>query len=241
MYEATSGYRLDELPVQGFEPSVMAGMTAPARTLLLVIDIQEDFAAPEGAMARYGLDLSFAAAAIPRIESLIAAAREAGVAVGFARVVTRPETDSTALRHFMQRTGQGSGAMAICRDGTTGCAFHALHPRDGDLVVSKTLFSCFAGTDFEAELRARGVDTLVVTGMTTECCVDCTVRDGFHRNFDMFVVVDACAAYDERTHLAALDGLGRNCAVLVRSDTVLEGWSAITTSGTATPSLVLTK
>jgi len=226
MQDSTPGYRLDALPIRYFEPAAMAAMTAPSSTMLLVIDIQTDFAAPDGAMGRYGLDLSFGEAAIRKIDALIAGARLAGIAVGFARVVTRPETDSSALQHFMERSGQDPADAAICRDGTSGAGFYVLHPQPGDLQVSKTLFSCFSGTNLDADLRARGIDTLVVTGMTTDCCVDCTVRDGFHRNYDLFVVADACAAYDERTHLAALDGLGRNCAILVETATLLGGWNA---------------
>jgi len=64
----------------------------------------------------------------------------------------------------------------------------------------------------------------VVTGMTTECCVDSTVRDAFHRDINVFVVADACAAYDAAEHEASLRALGNNCAVLVESSTVLAGW-----------------
>ncbi|MFD2137034.1 isochorismatase family protein [Novosphingobium resinovorum] len=70
-----------------------AGMIAPARTALIVVDVQVDFAAPEGLIGRFGIDLAPAEAAIDRIETLIAAARTAGATVAFMRVMTRPETD----------------------------------------------------------------------------------------------------------------------------------------------------
>lgn len=205
----------------------MADAVSPARTLLLVIDIQVDFAAPDGAMGRYGLDLSGAEAAIPRIRALIAAARTVGVRVGFARVVTRPETDARAMRLFYERTGRDPDDAAICRAGTPGADYHLLRPEPGDIEIEKPLYSCFVGTDLAGILAERRIDTLVVTGMTTECCVDSTVRDAFHRDINVFVAADACTAYDVAEHHAALRALGGNCAVLVHSDTVMAGWAAV--------------
>jgi nicotinamidase-related amidase len=73
-------------------------------------------------------------------------------------------------------------------------------------------------------LRGAGIDTLVVAGFTTDCCVDCTVRDAFHLNYNVFIVSDACAAYEESLHLGGLDALSKNCALLTESEAVLEAW-----------------
>ena len=78
---------------------------------------------------------------------------------------------------------------------------------------------------FVEVLRARGIDTLVVVGFTTDCCVDCTVRDAFHRNYDVFVVTDACAAYEQDLHIGALNGLSKNCAMLTDTEAVLAAWA----------------
>lgn len=197
---------------------------AVARTLLLVIDLQVDFAAPHGTMGRLGLDLSDVEAAIPRIAALAAAARLAGVAVCFSRVVTRPETDGRALRRLYRLTGRDPDGLAICRAGTEGAGYWGLRPEAGDLEISKPLYSCFAGSGLAPMLAARGIDTLVVAGLTTECCVDSTVRDAFHRDLGVFVVADACAAYDRAEHAAALRVLGSSFAVLVSSGTMIAGW-----------------
>ncbi len=215
---------IHEIMIRPFPPVTMRDMAPPGRTLLLVIDIQVDFAAPDGAMGRLGLDLAAGAAAIDRIETLIVAARRAGVAVGFARVVTRRETDAPVLRALYERIGHGADAVGICRVDTPGVDYYRLLPEDGDLEIPKTKYSCFVGTGLEDELRARGIDTIVATGMSTDCCVDSTVRDAFHRDFHVFVVADACADYDQRSHAASLASLGRHCAVVVDSETVIAGW-----------------
>lgn len=202
-----------------------ATMIAPGRTALIVVDVQVDFAAPEGLIGRYGVDLAPAEAAIDRIEMLVAAAYDAGVTVGFMRVMTRPETDSNALKTWMARRGT-PGDEGICRVGSGGEDYHRLRPRPGDIEIEKRVYSSFHGTDLEEQLRARGIDTLVMTGLTTECCVDCTTRDAFHRDFHTFVVSDACAAYDADTHFHALKTLSENTSLLVTSDDVAAAWTS---------------
>ncbi len=64
-----------------------------------------------------------------------------------------------------------------------------------------------------------------MTGFTTDCCVDCTVRDAFHLNYNVFLVADACAAYEEALHWGALNGLSKNCALLTESEAVLAAWA----------------
>jgi nicotinamidase-related amidase len=144
--------------------------------------------------------------------------------VVFIRVVTRAETDSDALKNLHARKGRPPQAVAICRAGTTGADYYRVRPEPGDWEVEKPLYSSFVGTDLDARLRAARIDTLVVTGFTSDCCVDCTVRDAFHRNYDVFVVSDACAAYEHSLHMGALDALSKNCAMLTQAGAVLGAW-----------------
>ncbi|MFS3135484.1 cysteine hydrolase family protein [Gluconacetobacter sacchari] len=202
----------------------LAQAIAPVRAALLVIDIQNDFGAPGFAMAQAGMDLPPVEAAITRTEALLAAARAAGVACGFVRVVTRPETDTRALKRFMARQGMPE-AMAICRHGTEGAAYYRVAPRAGDIEIEKTLYSAFVGTDLEVRLHAAGIETVVLCGLTTDCCVDSTARDAFHKDFDVFIARDACAAFDSRTHENALAILAAHSATPVSTDDIIAAWT----------------
>ncbi|GBQ94135.1 isochorismatase [Gluconacetobacter liquefaciens] len=196
---------------------------APSRTALLVIDIQNDFGAPGFAMAHAGMALEPVEAAISCAETLITAARRAGVTPWFIRVVTRPETDPRALRRFMVRAGMADD-IAICRAGTPGVDYYRISPEEGEPEVEKLLYSAFAGTDLAGRLRESGVETLMLCGLTTDCCVDATARDGFHRDFDIFIASDACAAFDPRTHENALAILSTHCATPVTTQEILTAW-----------------
>lgn len=203
----------------------LAAMIAPRRCALVVVDIQVDFAAPEGLIGRCGVDLAPSVAAIDQIEKLILAARGAGATVAFMRVVTRPETDTLALITLMQRRGT-PGEAAICRAGGGGADYYRVQPQPGDIEIEKLLYSSFHGTDLDEQLRARGIDTLIMTGLTTECCVDSTARDAFHRDYHVFLVSDACAAYEPDLHWSSLNAMQKNCALLTGTDAVLKAWTA---------------
>ena len=207
------------------DAALLPPMIAPSRTALVIVDVQEDFVSPAGVAGHWGIDFDALEPPLQKIEALIAAARAAGVTLAYMRVVTRPETDSDALKSLHERKGRPPQAVAICRAGTSGADYYRVKPEPGEIEIQKPLYSSFVGTDFDEQLRARGIDTLVMTGFTTDCCVDCTARDAFHRNYHVFVVTDACAAYEEELHIGALNGLSKNCALLTDTAAVLAAWA----------------
>lgn len=202
----------------------LKAMLPPATTALVVVDIQMDFAAPEGLVGSFGVDLAPVETAIDRIEELIAAARKVNATVAFMRVVTHPETDPQALRTLMIRRGN-PGGEGICRADNGGADYYRVAPEPGDIEIEKLMYDSFHGTDLDAQLKARGIETLVMTGITTECCVDSTARTAFHNGYNVFVVSDACAAYEPELHVGTLNVLRKNLALLAVTDAVIEAWS----------------
>ncbi len=196
---------------------------APARSALLIVDMQVDFALADGALGRAGVDLSAVPEALRQAGRLARAARSAGATVVFVGLRTTPETDSPAWAERSRRLGEVE-SEGLCRCGEAGAAFVGPTPADGDFVVVKTRYSAFHNTDLESRLRAAGVDTLVICGLTTECCVDAAARDAFQRDFHVFVAGDACAAYQPDIHQAALRSLELNCAILAASDAIVTAW-----------------
>lgn len=204
----------------------LATWIAPLRTAVVVIDIQVDFASVEGALGPY-LDMAAVQPAVAAAERLVEAARGAGVPVVFVGLFTSPETDSASWKERMRRRGgDPDNESALCREGEVGSDFYGPKPLPGELVVRKTRYSGFVGTDLHARLKALGVDTLVVAGLTTECCVDSTVRDAFSLDYHVFVATDACAAYEADIHAASLKVMELNSAILTDTGQVADAWSA---------------
>jgi len=204
----------------------LAAWIAPSRTALVIVDMQVDFAAPDGVIGRFGVDLSSAAAALEKAQRLARAARTAGAPVVFVGLETTPQSDPpTLLERMRRRGGDPEIERVICRKGTRGADFHGPLPAPGELVIHKPRYSAFVGTDLDARLRSRGVDTLIVCGLTTECCVDSTVRDAFHLDYHVFVAADACAAYEPDLHEGALKSLGLSFALLADTAQIEAAWA----------------
>ncbi|WP_297506836.1 cysteine hydrolase [uncultured Caulobacter sp.] len=210
-------------------PAAVDGLKAwiaPSRTAVVVIDIQVDFASAEGALGAY-VDMAVVQPAVAAAERLVETARGAGVPVVFVGLFTTPETDSASWKERLRRRGgDPDDESALCREGEVGSDFHGPKPAPGELVVKKTRYSGFGGTDLDARLKALGVDTLVVAGLTTECCVDSTVRDAFSLDYHVFVAADACAAYEADIHAASLKVMDLNSAILTDTAAVAAAWSA---------------
>jgi ureidoacrylate peracid hydrolase len=196
---------------------------APARTALLLVDMQVDFAAPDGAMGKAGMDLSMAAHAIRHAEQLVDAARAAGVPCLFVRLITRVSDETDLLREWKERRGTEKDAP-LCREGTHGADFVGPQPRAAEAVFSKSRYDGFSGTGLDAHLRGLKRDTLVIAGLTTECCVDSTARHGFEQDYHIFIAADAVAAYEPDLHLGALKALELNCAIPASNTDILAAW-----------------
>jgi ureidoacrylate peracid hydrolase len=203
--------------------SALGDWIAPSRTALLLVDCQVDFASPEGVMARQGYDVTAAMAAIRNAALLADAARKARVPCLFARLITRPGEEIPAMRDWRTRRGHEDHPTP-CREGSKGAAFTGVMPRDGEAVFSKDRYNAFAGTALDGHLKAQGRDTLVIAGLTTECCVDSTARDAFERDYRVFIASDAVAAYEADLHVGALKALELNCVMLATTADIAASW-----------------
>jgi nicotinamidase-related amidase len=181
-----------------------------ARTALVIIDMQRDFLEPGGFGEALGNDVSRLAAAVEPCRSVLAAARRAGLFVVHTREGHEPDL-SDAPRSKLER---GAPQMRIGDAGPMGrilvrgepghAIIDGLAPQDGEPVIDKPGKGAFYSTDLDALLREHGVDTLLVGGVTTEVCVNTTVREANDRGYRCVVLADCCASYFPEFHQAGL-------------------------------------
>jgi ureidoacrylate peracid hydrolase len=195
---------------------------APNRTALVLIDCQVDFGAPDGEMARRGCDVTAAQVALAQAVTLADAARAARVPVAFVRLLTRPGGENRIAAEARAR--KSDGEPDLCVEGTHGAAFCGPIPQAGEAILSKTHFSAFSHTGLAEQLHAQGIDTLVLAGLTTECCVASSAWDAFERDFHVFIAADACAAYEDGLHLGALRALALSGATVADCDEFVAAW-----------------
>ncbi|GJE29156.1 cysteine hydrolase family protein [Methylobacterium organophilum] len=194
----------------------------PAKTALVVIDMQRDFLEPGGFGETLGNDVSLLAAAVPPAQRLLAAARAAGLFVVHTREGHKPDL-SDAPRNKIER---GAPKLRIGDPGPMGRILirgepghdivPALAPLPGEPVIDKPGKGAFYATDFAQVLESRAIETLIVCGVTTEVCVNTTVREANDRGYRCVVIGDACASYVPALHEAGLE--------MIRSQGGIFGW-----------------
>lgn len=196
----------------------------PAKTALIIIDMQRDFLEPGGFGEALGNDVGLLRTAIAPTAAVLAAAREAGMVVVHTREGHRPDlSDLSPAKHrrgnFTTKIGDAGPMGRILVRGETGHDIIAeLAPIPGEPVVDKPGKGAFFATDLEAILRGRGIDRLIVAGVTTEVCVHTTVREANDRGFDCLVLSDCTGSYFPEFHAAAL--------AMIKAQGGIFGWVA---------------
>jgi ureidoacrylate peracid hydrolase len=199
----------------------LADKLEPARAALLVVDVQNDFCSPDGYFGRIGNDLSAVAAMMPRLHALIDAARAAGALVVFVQAIYDEHVLSAPWR---ERNVRCDLEVPRCLTGSWGADFHEVKPQPGDVVVQKHRYSAFIDTPLDMILRARGVETLVVTGVASNVCVESTARDGFMKDYYIVFPADASATTSKAAHEATLQNIRDYFGVVVYAADVVAAW-----------------
>ena len=206
---------LESGPASVLQPKCLRAAPAPvaldpAVTALVVIDMQRDFLEPGGFGASLGNDVSRLAAAVPPCRDAIAVARRTGMLVVHTREGHRPDLADCPPA----KRDRGPPGMRIGDPGPMGRILirgepghdivPELAPAPGEVVLDKPGKGAFCETDLGLILRNRGIATLLVAGVTTEVCVNTTVREANDRGFRCIVLGDACASYFPEFHAAGL-------------------------------------
>jgi ureidoacrylate peracid hydrolase len=176
----------------------------PAKTALIVVDMQNGFMLKGVAHALCEEAIEI----VPNINRLAGAVRRTGGTVVWIQTAATQETlQSWSVNVEMNGAERTAHRFASLGPGTKGYELWAgLDVKPDDLRVQKTRFSAFiqGSSNLEALLRARGIDTVIVTGTVTNVCCESTARDAMMRNFRTIMVTDANAATSDELHNASL-------------------------------------
>jgi nicotinamidase-related amidase len=186
------------------EPGAIA--VDPARTAIVMIDMQRDFLEPGGFGETLGNDVSLLAKAVKPAKALLTAARKLKMLIVHTREGHRPDMADAPPA----KVERGAPSLRIGDPGAMGRilirgeAGHdiipALYPAAGEPVIDKPGKGAFFATDLHAILNNRGIADLIVCGVTTEVCVHTTVREANDRGFRCIVPGDCCGSYFPEFH-----------------------------------------
>ena len=188
------------------EAEPYAFVLQPAQCALLIIDMQRDFLEPGGFGEMLGNDLSQLQRTIEPNKALLGAWRDAGLKVLHTREGHRPDLadlpPAKRVRGRGEKTIGDHGPMGriLVRGEQGHDIIPDLYPRAGEPVIDKPGKGAFWATDLHAILQHAGIRQLVVTGVTTEVCVNTTVREANDRGYDCLVPADCVGSYFPEFH-----------------------------------------
>jgi ureidoacrylate peracid hydrolase len=193
----------------------------PARTAHIVVDLQNGFMAP-GEVA----EIATAREIVPNVNRITAALRAAGGTIAY----IQNTFDEEAVRswgvyfdHFCA-PARRERMIAAFTPGAFGHAlWNGLDVQSQDLVVRKRRFGAFApgASDLDALLRARGIDTLIITGTATNVCCESTARDAMMMNYKVFFIEDGNATFGDAENNATLSAMAHTFCDVASTDHVL--------------------
>ncbi|MBA4110317.1 MAG: cysteine hydrolase [Leptothrix sp. (in: Bacteria)] len=195
-----------------------------AHTALVIIDMQRDFIEPGGFGETLGNDVSLLAAIVPTVQRVLAAWRASGGCVIHTREGHAPDLSDCPPAKRLRgepklRIGDEGPMGRILIQGEPGHAIiPELAPTDGEVVIDKPGKGAFYGTGLGEVLEARGITHLIVMGVTTEVCVQTTLREANDRGYDCLLVEDGTESYFPAFKEAAL--------AMIRAQGAIVGWTA---------------
>lgn len=196
----------------------------PQWACLLVVDVQNDFVSSKGSAAQRGDDVNAAQAMVPRLTRLIEEARRVGLTIVYIRTTHSEWTDTPS---WIYRKSQEK-TLSTCREGSWGAEFYdGISPLPDERVVIKHRYSAFINTDLNTVLKAKGIQSVLVTGVATNVCVETTTRDAYMFDYYVTMVEDCAAAYEPRLHEGTLENMRRHFGLVASSGEIIETWKGL--------------
>ena len=183
-------------------------------TALIVVDMQNDFASKKGRFVdAYGLHIG---AVVQKTKNVIDEFHRVKLPVIFTRMVYRPDYSDAGKR-------ARSRSLGALKEGSWGAEIvDELKPMSSDYIINKQRASSFYQTNLDLLLKNLRTETLVVSGIATNVCVESTVRDALFRDYDCIVLADCVATKDEETQNSSLRFMNEFAGIVTSSDNLLK-------------------
>lgn len=212
---------------------------SPRHAALVTVDVQNDFCHEDGYLGRLGVPLGQIQSMAPHLARLLAAARQRGVPI--IHVISHhdeeyasPVVTEQKLRHGlpMELDGRKLRDAPYCLKGTWGAELYGIDALPGEEIVVKHRYSAFRSTNLDLVLRSRGIQSVILTGVATNACVESTGRDVYMHDYYLVFVADGTATSSTAEHEATLHNIDRYFGQVATSEEIMRCWGL---AGSARP------
>ncbi len=188
---------------------------------VLVVDIQNDFCHENGAFAKLGLDVSPAQAVTPRIRAFIDKVRDYDVSIIYSKQIESEEVTPKNLQKQLKRFNQGK-IKGACAPGSWGSGLYKLKPAEGEHIVEKYTYDVFSNPQFKDILAQNRINTLVITGVNTDICIDTNIRRSFTEGYNIVIPKDLVATMNTKVQKDYLDVFDKFFGTVTDSKYILD-------------------
>ena len=195
-----------------------AEKVAPSHTALLVIDMQRDYFQKDGIIDRMGFDCGAVHTIIEPLADFISRARPLVRLTIFTQQTRLPCMQSPAVVEHYTRAGMARPFDPAMED------FFGVAPVDGDIIIQKPKYSAFISTGLDGILRANQIQTLIMTGVATNVCVESAARQAFMLDYHVVVPRDLTAGVSEEFKEWSLRNIAAFFGEVVESPVILQAW-----------------
>jgi len=210
------------------EPKILHTLSErldPRHTALLIVDMQKDFVCNGFGAHKAGRDVTAAQSIVPNIKRLLEGARASGAFVAHVGFHTLLDHKSDSGSWLAQRRRSTQSSEFLCLEGSEGAEYiDELSPIAGEFPIAKHRYSAFTGTNLDTLLRSRGVRSVIVTGVSTNACIDSTMRAAFELDYYVCVPTDGVASWNKTLHDATLANVDHRIGLTVPVDEITAVW-----------------
>lgn len=192
----------------------------PESTALVIIDMQKDFCCEGGVFHKRGFDIRAAQRLANRLNSFLEEARKVLKHIIHLKMMKIPELASPVVDELYRR---------ITMDRSYDPAFaepYEVIPRPGDFIIPKYKYSGFVSTYLDQLLRSKSINTLIITGLATNVCVESTARDGFMREYYIVIPSDLTEGTSTEAKKWSLLNLDMFFGEVVASNEIIKCWKS---------------
>ncbi len=193
----------------------------PEHTALIVVDVQKDFCATDGAMARIkGIDVSRIQDAVKRLNPFIQKARQVGLPVIWVRTIAVDDKKRPSAKVML-----GGGVVTEDGDGINWYS-EVIEPLPAEYVVTKWNYDAFEDTELDLLLSSKGIATLVFTGFLTNVCVETSARHAYMKGYYVVLVSDCADSFTRQEHESAVFNIKNYFGKVTTSNELIKIWEA---------------